>query len=46
MVEKDYSKRYAKNKMAYKTPKAKNVNRFWGNATRLEFRNVSGKKGK
>jgi len=26
--------------------KSKTINRFWGNATRLEHRNVSGKKNK
>lgn len=34
------------NKNILRTPRAKKINRFWGNAKRLEFPGVRGKKNK
>lgn len=45
-MKKEFQKSLQKNKNNWKSPKSKTVNRFWGNATRLEHRNVSGKKSK
>lgn len=41
------SKNSQKNSADYKLPKDKSINRFWGNAARMEHRNVRNKnKGK
>lgn len=45
-MKNNFSKLNKKNKNVWKAPKSKTINRFWGNAARLEHRNVSGKKGK
>lgn len=45
-MKNNFSKLNQKNKKNRKAPKPKTVNRFWGNATRLEHSNVSGKKSK
>ena len=45
-MKNNFSKLNKKNKNVWKAPKPKTVTRFWGNATRLEQRNVIGKKGK
>lgn len=46
-MQKYISKNTQKGKDAYKSPKDKSVNRFWGNATRMEHTNVRNKnKGK
>ena len=44
--EKDFLKRQEAEKKLSKVPQTKVVKRFWGNATRLEHRNVGGKKTK
>lgn len=46
-MQKYISKNTQKSKIGYKPLRAKAVNRFWGNATRLEHSNVRNKnKGK
>ncbi len=46
-MKKYISKNTAKNKIEYNPSKVKTINRFWGNATRLEHSNVRNKnKGK
>ncbi len=45
-MKNSFSNLNKKNKNIWKAPKPKTVNRFWGNAARLEHKNVSGKKGK
>jgi len=43
---KKYPKKSEQTKKASSPNLSKKVSRFWGNATRLEHRNVVGKKGK
>lgn len=46
-MQKYISKNSRKNAASYKLPKDKSINRFWGNAARLENSNVRNKnKGK
>lgn len=46
-MQKYISKNTQKGKNNYELTKGKNINRFWGNAKRLEHRNVRNKnKGK
>ncbi len=46
-MQKYFSKNTKKVNINYNAPKDKSVNRFWGNATRLEHSNVRNKnKGK
>jgi|GEM_PF-4452275 len=44
--EKDFQKLLKNEKRLSKAPQSKQVKRFWGNATRFEHSNVSGKKSK
>ena len=47
MMQKFFSKNAQKGKNNYPMPKTKPINRFWGNAARLEHSNVRNKnKGK
>jgi len=45
-MKNNFSKLNQNRRKNWKAPKVKAVKRFWGNATRLEHRNVSGKKSK
>ena len=45
-MPKKFKKVLEQEKRLSKIPKDQSVKRFWGNATRLENRNVSGKKSK
>lgn len=45
-MAKDFQKFLQKEKKLSKVPRTKAVKRFWGNATRLEHSNVSGKKSR
>jgi len=45
-MKKEFQKQSQNNKKGYKYNRPKTVNRFWGLATRMEHRNVGGKKSK
>jgi hypothetical protein len=45
-MKNNFSKLNQNKRTVWKTPKNKKVNRFWDLATRLEHRNISGKKGR